>query len=221
MIYELALVDPNDVSIVVRTKAYCQYPVRGPVYLDSDYDRGSWRRRRALKNGATQVSPISTTFVPALLAVNKQINAETINYLYGHEFSSENGHALTEFMAVIGRRNQRRLRVVRITSWLTRSAAQKASNRNGLTMLAGATKLDALVFDCAISGRGPGHVAKKIYQDGQHFIVAYGAANGSRDAVVDIIELDDANFPVYTGNPTLEEQKTVFEKKLRAFANSL
>ena len=71
MIYEMALVDPNDVSIVTRTRVYRQKPMRGPVYPEADYQAAGWRRSRRLLQGATQVSPISTTFIPALLAVNK------------------------------------------------------------------------------------------------------------------------------------------------------
>jgi hypothetical protein len=222
MIYEMALVDPNDVSIVARTRVYRQKPLRGPVYNEADYSTSGWRRSRRLQQGATQISPISTTFIPALLAVNKQINAEAINYLYGHEFTFENCTALSEFLVATGLRNQQRLDTVRIVSWGSHSAASKAAVRYGLTMLAGATNLQSLILDCAISGGSPGNMAALLYRDGHHFIGAYGVANGRKDAAVDIIELHDKNYAVYHNKqPSKEEQEESFEKELRAFARLL
>jgi hypothetical protein len=220
MIYEMALVDPNDVSIVARTRAYRQKPLRGPVYGEDDYRSAGWRRSRRLKSGAAQVSPLSTTFLPALLAVNKQINAEAINYLYGHEFIFENCTALTEFLFAIGHRNQQRLATVKIVSWGSHSSASRVANGNGLTIVAGATNLKALILDCMISGGNPNNMAQQLYRDGHHFIGAYGAANGSKDAAVDILELHDKNYPVYNKNSE-EQQKQSFEKQLRVFANLL
>lgn len=221
MIYEMALFDHNEVSIVVRTRAHRQKPLRGPVYIEGDYNPARWNRRRYVKSGSDELSPISTMFVPALLALNKQINAEAINYLYGHEFTFENCFALTEFLAMIGLRNQQRLHTVKIVDWGSRSAASKLSNHTALTMLAGATNLESLVLDCAISGRTMSKMAKDLYRDGHHFLAAFGAANGGKDAAVDIIEVNDINFPVYGGQATKEEQIKTFQKHLRALAKTL
>lgn len=216
----MALLDPNDVSIVARIRAYRTKPIRGPVYKEADYSQARWNRRRSVQPGATQVSPIVTTFIPSLLALNKQINAEAINYLYGHEFIFEDSNALTEFLAAIGHRNQQRLHTVKILNWGSRTAASKALNRTGLTMLAGATNLQALVIDCHVHGRNASKMAQDLYRDGHHFLGAFGAANGSKDAAVDIIELSDVNFPVYNKG-SKEEQIKVFEKVLRSFAKTL
>jgi hypothetical protein len=222
MIYEMALVEPNDVSIVARTRAHRQKPLRGPVYNDSDHRVTGWGRSRTIHHGTDQLSPISTTFTPALLAVNKQINAEAINYLYGHEFIFENCTALAEFLVAIGHRNQQRLDTVRVVSWGSGSSASNAANRYGLTILAGATNLTALILDCAIGGSSPDKMAALLYRDGHHFIRAYGIANGSKDAVVDIIELHDKNFRVYHNKqPSEQEQRESFEKTLRAFSKTL
>jgi hypothetical protein len=223
MIYEMALVDPNDVSIVARTRGHRQKPMRGRVFEQKDYyyHRG---RKHNIKPGAVEISPISTTFLPALLAVSKQINAEAINYLYGHAFTFENWAAVADFFAAIGRHNAQRINTVKIVSWGSFSAASRATNRSGMTMLASATNLKALIFACSIAGIGPTQKAQHLFRDGHHFIAAYGAANGSKDAVVDVIQLND--FPVFPSqggraSPTAEEQRGVFQRQLRVIAKTI
>jgi hypothetical protein len=222
MIYEMALVDPNDVSIVVRTRASRPKPLRGPVFSEADYSSGYGRRQHLTQN-ATEISPIATTFITPLLAVNKQINAEAINYLYGHKFIFENCNALMEFLALIGHRNQKRLEIIEIVSWgPTSSAASKAMNRSGLTMLAGATSLKELRLACLISGRGPHKMAQGFFRDGHYFIRSYGVANGSKSAAVDIIKLDVDNIPHHwLRGFTKENLLVAFETGLRGLTNTL
>jgi hypothetical protein len=228
MIYEMALVDPNGVSIVARTRGHRQIPMRGTVFEQGDYHyhRG---RQHSIKPGSKAISPISTIFRPALLAVNKKINAEAVNYLYGHTFTFENCTALADFLAAIGPRNQQRLNTVKIVSWGSFSTSSKASsrahNRSGLTMLAGATNLKALILACSISGSGATQKAQYLFREAHYFIAAYGAANGSKDAAVDIIKTND--FPVFIHTPsgrvcpTKEEQRDTFQKMLRVLAKTL
>jgi hypothetical protein len=222
MIYEMALVDPNDVSIVVRTRGARPKPLRGPVFNEADYSAGYGRRQHLVHNSA-EISPISTTFITPLLAVNKQINVEAINYLYGHTFGFENCAALMEFLASIGHRNQKRLEFVKIVSWgPMSSAASKAMNRSGLTMLAGATNLKELVLACTLSGRGPYKMAQQFFRDGHHFIRNYGIANGSKEVAVDIIRLNVDNIPNYQLRGfTKEAFLAAFEDQLRAYAKTL
>lgn len=223
IIYEMALVDPNGVSLIARLRGHRQKPLRGPVYEQDDYH---YRRGRqyCIKAGVKAISPISTTFLPALLAVNKQINAEAINYLYGHAFTFENCTAVAEFFAAIGRRNQQRINTVKIVSWGSNSAASKVMNHSGLTSLAGATNLKALVLACSISGMGPTQKAQHLFRDGHHFIAAYGDANGSKDAAVDIIKTN--TFPDYQPHQnkdalTGDELVKVFDETLRKLAHTI
>lgn len=109
MIYEMALTDANGVSIVSMLKAQRRTVRRGAVY-DSDQYNYTWsRRRRYLNTGSQETAPKETSLVPSLLAVNKQIYAEGVNYLYGQEFCFEDTTALHHFLATIGIRNQPRL----------------------------------------------------------------------------------------------------------------
>ena len=224
MIYEMALVDRNQVSIVTkynkpRGGGY-PVPTRGTVREETieNYNRYQYPRN----NGAV-ISPISTKFLPALLAVNKQINAEAINYLYGHTFSFEDCAALMEFLAAIGQRNQQRLEIVKIVSWGSHSSAtSRPVNRGGLTLLAGATNLKELILACSICGSNPRKMAQRLFQDGFHFFRAYGAANGRKDAAVDIIKLIDENILRYQRKSAAKDViQTVFQKQLRTLAEDL
>jgi len=199
MIYEMALVDPNNVHVAVTSRGLRQMPYRTRMY------------------GHTM-----TKFRPALLAVNKQINAEAINYLYGHKFIFTGSAALMGFLFMIGHLNQKRLNVIRIESWGSSRGAKKVANHSGLTMLGGATNLKSLEIGGMRDRRGPGEKAKLFFKDAHLFIQAFGIANGAKDAAVDIVELDRADFPVpYGAKDSLkEEQHQVFQRRLRNFANS-
>lgn len=223
MIYEMALVDPNQVSIVTtltKPRGGHLVPTRGRVREETIYSYG---RHESVSNGGSEISPISTTFTTALLAVNKQINTEAINYLYGHEFSFEDCAALADFLAAIGYRNQQRLNVVKIVSWGAHSSsASKPVNRSGLTMLAGATNLNELILACSICGSSPRNMAQRLFQDGQYFIRAYGAAYGRKDAAVDIIKLVDQNILRYQRKGADKDKvQSVFKKVLRELAETL
>jgi hypothetical protein len=221
MIYEMALTDVNGVGIVAKTRGYRRTAGRGPVYASSSYRRSGWGwGRRRLKHDSTSVVDAETKFVPAPLAVNKQINLEGVNYLYGQDFVFEKTVALEQFLAIIGPQNRQRLLSVELVSW-TKTGVSKSSNYSSLTLLAGATNLQSLVFDCALNdwGTSAEALALQIYRDGHHFMEAYGRANGSKDAVVDIIELDDDNFDpskFHANAPSsVEEGRVRFEAALR------
>lgn len=193
MIYELTLADANGVSIAGFQSGYRRIARRGPVYPPEAYSHG--RRSRYPKHGEPELCPISTEFVPALLAVNKQINAEAINYLYGHDFIFENTTALHSFLAPMSLRTQQRISSVEIMAW-SRSGEKQGHNYSGLTLLSGATNLKSLRIACNVSywSNQPGRIAARIYRDAHWFFEAYGAANGRKDAAVDILELDESNF---------------------------
>lgn len=194
MIYEMTLADANGVSIVGHQWGYRRVARRGKVFPPDAYSRRTYGNRY-LKDGQLELCPISTEFVPALLAVNKQINAEAINYLYGHDFVFENTTALHSFLAPMGLRNQQRLTSIEIMAW-GKSGEKQGHNYSGLTLLSGATNLKSLRIACDVSywSNQPGRIAARIYRDAHWFFEAYGAANGRKDAAVDILELDEANF---------------------------
>lgn len=216
MIYEMALTDANGISIVTKTRDNRSFPGRGRVYPQSAY-RSSWRGgNRYLHAGAQEVSPIETKFIPAILAVNKQINAEAINYLYGHNFAFEDTAALFRFLSTIGLRNQQRLVNLEVMRWGVGRQTWKANNYAAMTTLAGATNLKSLALNCDIGSGSlrPRWVAKALFRDAHRFLEAYGSSNSRKDAAVDIIHVGDINFYVPAGQ-NLEPLVTLFKTELR------
>lgn len=220
-IYELALTDDNGVSIVGHQDSYRHVAHRGRVYASDAYLQ-TYRRRntRYLKDGQKEVAPKERKFVPALLATNKQINAEAINFLYRQNFVFQNPTALHSFLAMIGLRNQQRLENIAIMSW-GKSGVAKGNNHSSLTLLAGATNLKSLGIMCDVSyySNKPQWIARRLFRDGHWFFEAYGAANGRKDAAVDIIQLSDENFKHwYLGHDGVDSGKKIklFKSELRS-----
>ena len=221
MIYEMALTDVNGVDIVAKTINYRRTAGRGSVYVASNYYR--WRRMRArrwIKPGSISAVLTETKFVPALLAVNKQINSEGINYLYGQDFVFEEAVALQQFLAIIGPQNQQRLISIELMSWAKRGFS-KAAQYGAFTLLAGATNLQSFVLSDTLDKYTAkvDIIARHFFKEAHQFMEAYGRANGGRDAVVEIIELDDDNFDpgnFYKIKPTsLEDGQAKFGAALR------
>jgi hypothetical protein len=215
MIYEMTLADSNGVSIVGHQSGYRQVAIRAPVYPMEHYMRRWIRYRHGHDNrNYQQVSPITTTFVPALLAVNKQINAEGINFLYGHDFAFSNSTALHSFLATIGADNQRRLNNIEVKHW-GQSGAAKGHNHASLTLLAGATNLNSLILACDVSvySHKPARIAARVFSDAHRFLEAYGAAHGRKDAAVDILELDESNFADWGQTKVADPEKLIGQFK--------
>lgn len=211
MIYELTLTDPNGVGIVAGQAGHRHVAVRGEVYANHDFEYRPYYTRRP-KHGAVELAPISTTFVPALLAVNRQINAEGINYLYGQDFVFKDTTALHSFLAPIGTRNQQRLENIEVMAW-GRSGVSKGNNHAALTLLAGATNLKSLKLMCDVSywSNNPTRIANRVFADGHWFLEAYGAANGRKDAAVDILEMDPSNF-IHSWRPNTEDGEVLIQR---------
>ena len=219
MIYEMTLADTNGVSIVGQQYNYRRIARRGKVFAPEAYHRYGRRSRGYLNAGSQEISPISTDFVPALLAVNKQINAEAINSLYGHDFIFADSTALHSFLAAIGPRNQQRLTDIAIMAW-GHSGVGKGHNHSSLTLLAGATRLKALRLTCDVRyySSKPQYVARRVFLDAHWFLEAYGTANGRRDAAVDILHLKDENFQSYWGGEKVDKKaaRQRFKTELRS-----
>ncbi|GAB7331299.1 hypothetical protein MBLNU13_g02746t1 [Cladosporium sp. NU13] len=228
MVYEMALTDVDGVAIVAKTKGYRRTAGRGPVYVSSSYDPPRWGRRRSrrwLRPDSKSAVRTETEFVPALLAVNKQINSEGTNYLYGQDFVFEETVALQQFLAIIGSQNQQRLSSVEILGWSKRGVS-KAANYGAFTLLAGATNLQSLVLSCTLDQwtANVDTIARHFFKEAHPFLEAYGRANGDKDAVIEIIELDDDNYDptnFYRTKPSsVEDGQAKFQSALRRFLHA-
>lgn len=224
MIYEMALTDVNGVSLVPHTKGYRRTVCRGQVYGDDAFRHPSmpWRKRHYPISGSQEISPIETRFVPALLAVNKQIQAESINFLYSQHFIFQDTTALHGFLATIGPRNLQRLQSLEVMGW-GHSGVSKAHNNCALTLLAGATNLKSLALCCDVKywSEKPRWIARRLYRDAHHFLEAYGFANGRKDAAVDVLHIGMETFRSYwssrdSGREDQEELEESLRVELRA-----
>ncbi|KAK3111505.1 hypothetical protein LTR53_013186 [Teratosphaeriaceae sp. CCFEE 6253] len=191
-IYELALVDQADLTLVSKTKKY--------VASKSSQSQSQ----------STGGEPAHTELIPALLAVNKQIHAEGIGYLYQQPIVLEDTYALHSFLAALGG-NRTQVTDLTVKGWGVSRGAHKAMNFSGLTLLSDCTNLKSLVLDCTIGWvRNPKGLARQVYRDGVYFLEAYGAANGAKDAAVDLLELSEKNFD---GTQNWVHQRQVLIKK--------
>ncbi|KAK5108113.1 hypothetical protein LTR62_008767 [Meristemomyces frigidus] len=109
-IYELALIDPNGISLVAKTKSFRRTVRRGLV-LDNEDGESYWNSRRRNRCHASEHGGEAgfqlPVLVPALLAVNKQIYAEAIGYLYQQAIAVEDTYALHTFVAGLGSHSSR------------------------------------------------------------------------------------------------------------------
>lgn len=91
--------------------------------------------------------------------------------------------------------------------------------------------LQSLFLDCSIgySSSAP-EIAKQIYKDAHFFLEAYGSANGSYDAAVDVLELSDFHFrekatdatsTTFNEKATKANSTTFSEKKYDEFEATL
>ncbi|KAK5113035.1 hypothetical protein LTR85_011057 [Meristemomyces frigidus] len=224
-IYELALVDPSGVSLVSKTKSYRRTVIRAVIleYGDTHYYGRRRRRRIDQQSQSTQSEDAHNTLVPALLAVSKQVHSEGLGYLYQQPIVLQDTHALHSFLSVIG---SMRSRVTHLTveGWGGGRGTNHAMNFCAFPLLGLCTNLQTLFLDCNIGWlRNPRGLARQMFRDGHHFFEAYGAANGSKDAAVDVLALSDSNYDNNRHNwrvrnqalPEKDDFKEQFQAELR------
>jgi hypothetical protein len=231
MIYEMALTEDAGVGIATKSKAYRRTICRA-IIGDEEYRYRRRHRQRPTGRGRPTQSqesdeePQLPSLVPNLLAVSKQIHHEAVNILYGQDLKFHDADALHRFLAIIGPSNQKRLQSVDIVSFCT-GRYKVTINHCAFMSLAAATNLKTLRLNKAdfrgwhTNAKG---FARLLYGNAHYFLEAYGAANGRRDAAVDILEIDEEVFDSFwsyryrhgtvTKQPTLEENKVLFRAEL-------
>lgn len=208
-IYELALTEPDGLTVVAKTKNYRRTIARGPIdlqlgngYYGKRRRRGGgwWRyhRRAQVKdsNEATEWNH-DRALAPNLLAVSKQVREEGSSYLYKQEIILEDTTALQSFLATIGPYNRTLLTDITLRGWGEGRGVHRGNNFAAMTMLgaAGCNNLQTLLFECTLGWfRQPKELARQIYRDGHHFLESYGYANNSFDAAIDVVQFSDWHF---------------------------
>ena len=223
-IYELALTDGGGLAIVSKTKAFRRTIARGFI---SDGDGWHYHfnghRRRDVYDADGGMRDTYNTLAPNLLAVNKQIHAEAIGYLYKQPLIFEDTMALHTFLAAIRPSNRLQLSELVIKGWGNGRGTHKAMNFCAMTILADCINLKSLNLDCNIGWfRSPQQLAGQIYRDGHYFLEAYGTANGGKDVGVKVLKLSNWNYDRDNWSrwrqsqslPKLDEFKKQFQAEL-------
>ena len=195
VIYEMALTDQGNIFIVGGTRVFrriarrCQSPKEYPNSRDGHFRRFNHDPCAGMR----QHDRVALS--PNLLAVSHQIHNEATGYLYNQPIVVLNTRTLYDFLAPMSDDILKRLRDVAITSWGVGKGAHKSANYYAMHALRGAINLRSLhlagppedVFESEA-------LARRIYRECFHFLQAFGRANGSISAAVEVIHLHDANF---------------------------
>lgn len=222
-IYELALVDHQGIAVVPKFTGHRRTVRRGVISV-------SLPRLYRDDSPIEVTSSSSNDLVPNLLAVSKQIRAEASGYLYKQRITLMDTATLHTFLAAIGPSNREILSHLIVKGWGEGRGAHKTMNHTGLTLLSSCANLRKLHLDCDIGyHRSPKWLARQIFRDGHHFLEAYGAANGKKDAAIDVLELHPRNFETrFLDGPGVrssaksnpEHFKELFHKELRTLLRS-
>lgn len=213
-IYQMALEDPNDMTIISKTKILRRVTVRGLAKTYTD-DVGYHRRHRV--RPTPDPSKPRVELSPALLAVNRQINTEGGTVLYSQKLHLEDMVAVYQFLTQVGHANRQLIRDITVHGWGEGRGVHKSLNHPAFSMLAGVTNLRRLFLDCRVEygvayrswpvqhhqTRSLVSMATRFYRDGHNWLDAVGVATGNRDAALDILELADCNF-----GPQFEKDRT-------------
>lgn len=227
-IYEYCLVEPEDLTLVSKTKGYRRLAVRGQFqYMTnkSFYSRRRARRHAAKAGGGEEEH--HQELRPALLGVNRQVYSEASMYLYGQTVHVEDTKTLHTFISSIGTGGRQKLREIVVHEWGQGRGTHKSMNHAGLTALYGCTNLERVLLDCQISNHldSATKVARKIYRDAFLWMEAVGSYKGKYDAALDIVELHEANFGLFRCSKShsedeVKKNKDLYQKELRRLLSS-
>ncbi|KXT10795.1 hypothetical protein AC579_2977 [Pseudocercospora musae] len=224
-IYELALVEPNGLTIVSQTKNSRRTVTRGAISItDAKHYYGKTRHRRWywIRNDDSEISIEShqdRKLIPSLLAVNQQIRVEASSFLYKQEIVVSDTTALLQFVATIGPYNRKLINDIVVRGWGVGRSVTRGHNFSSLTALAECTNLDSLYFDCDVGHyyqREHKKLARQIYRDGHFFLEAYATANGL-DAALKVVQFSERQFAKNRNAEELEfdqSKRDEFENEL-------
>ncbi|KXS96360.1 hypothetical protein AC578_3084 [Pseudocercospora eumusae] len=201
-IYELALVEPNGLTLVSRTKNSRRSVTRGSISITNTKSyygktcRRIWYSQRIDGSQTSIESHLERQLIPNLLAVNQQIRFEASSFLYKQEIVLDDTSTLFQFIATIGPYNRKLINDIVVRGWGRGRGVTRGHNFSSLTALAECTNLDSLYFDCDVGRyyrREHKKLAGQIYRDGHFFLEAYATANGL-DAALKVVQFSERQF---------------------------
>ncbi|SMR48518.1 unnamed protein product [Zymoseptoria tritici ST99CH_1A5] len=206
-IYDLCLTEPDGLLLVSKRRGARKTVARGSVttqtgtHYHGKYRSGGYRGWRRYYYGnqdrpeTTSFGSRSRRFVPALLAVNKQMREEGSSRLYKQEIALEDTTALFNFIATIGDYNRQMVSSLTIKGWGQGRGKADAHNTAAFAMLSVCKNIQTLHMDCSLQAhRDPADLADTFYRAAHFFLEALVDAKGDVDAAVDVIQLAEWHF---------------------------
>jgi hypothetical protein len=200
-IYQYSLIAPEPLAFESAGTRKFPTAERGfGRFLYKDWE--TWQRECA------QYEPRLNRLAPALLATNSHIHREAADVLYGGQAFAFQNYAVAYYcLSRMGAANRARMRAIRIIGQAARRAKSRTRIAPALKLLADCVQLRSLFLGhYFIRPRDPHESARELYRDGYHFFREFGAAQGRRDAVLDVLEFDRTHLEhcgVLFGAPTV------------------
>lgn len=216
-IYEECLTDDEPIRITNRENLYRRVATR-----DLQSNRNRFRFLESYHVDSKKAKPL----VPVILALSKTIYTEAVPILYNQPIIVRDNRVLLDFVAALTPRCASLLRDITIMSWCS-SNSHKSVNLPAMALLAarGVTNLTRLNLDCSLdyfrdwsyTGRGkttpvPKRVARKVFRDCYHWLIAVGEAKGDPYAALDVLKISDRNFLGYRAENNGENNARRVEK---------
>lgn len=237
-IYELALTEPDGITVTTRKSNHRHIVERGHIVVSegNNYSGKQQPRYRGYRHTRIRAGASFTYFgtrrqaslSPSLCAVSKQMREEASSVLYKQEIILADTTALHVFITTIGPFNWRLLSHLTIKGWGVLKS-NSSHNFAAFAAMAGCVNLKSLFLDCSITTypNTPAHqLAEQIYTNAHFFLEAYGTANGRYDAALDVLEMsmfhfkekegpDEAQHP--SGSEFGDKKYKAFNAALRSF----
>ncbi|EON67268.1 hypothetical protein W97_06521 [Coniosporium apollinis CBS 100218] len=169
-IYAYTLTTENDIRIEAKTRAS-----RRVAMLQAPNDRS----KRA-------------SFLPALLATNRQVYQEAASVLYSQPLIFIDAYGLYSFLAQIGSARPL-VKSITLENMIHGRSMHKHCNHSAFTLLIGCTSLKRIRLGRgAISwGRTTSRIARHFYREAHYWLEDVGRQKGRRDAAIDLIEFTE------------------------------
>lgn len=215
MIYGYALTDPLGIKFVavLRHRRRCVERVSDKT-SNGLPSRGVGYQSNKINDDADEQA---TSFVPSLLAVNKQIYHESRDVLYGNELVFADTVALYAFMINLGPAGASQLKKIRLVGW-GYGRTTKAYNNACFAILIWATNLEKFYIDSRIGWYSqPKTAAQQLYRDAFPWLEAVGRAKHKFDAALGILEVTEKSLysGLYGLHGTIDEhRRKLFNKEL-------
>jgi hypothetical protein len=188
-IYQYSLIAPDPL-------AFQSSGTRKLPTAERGFGRFLYENWEAQQREYARYEPRMNRLAPALLATNSHIHREAADVLYGGQpFTFQNYAVAYYCLSRMGAANRARMREIRILGQAAHGAGSRTRIAPALKLLADCVQLRRLFLGHHfMRPRDPHESARELYRDGYQFFRAFGAAQGKRDAVLDVLKFDPTHL---------------------------